>query len=394
MINHDVFYLGKTKVIEGAGALAGLAAELVSAQLHKVLIVTDSGLVDAGHVATVTEYIEKSGIEVVLYDAIKTDPLDTMVVDALNLLKTSNCDAVIGLGGGSSLDVSKCVSLMQTNAGHIMEYTRISKNPRKFTQPRIPLFLIPTTSGTGSEVSPFAVITNTEINRKSNITSQQFLPDVVILDPVLILTLPQDWTAGSGMDALTHAIDAMTIKNAISHPNVMCDTLSLQAISLVAKNLRQAYANGQNLDARRKVMIGSHLAGMVLARGTGASHGLANMLSKYYHVNHGDSVGMLLPYCMQYNLIACPERFAQIAEAMGENIEGLSVLEAAQKSIDAVKSLIRDISLPTVSDYIKDESEIYGFLEESLNNSCNFTNARDITKEAAEEIFISAFRNL
>ncbi|MDN2639832.1 iron-containing alcohol dehydrogenase [Enterococcus avium] len=387
-----IFNFGSIKTIEGRGALSVLGSEIVALGYSSALIVTDSGVEAAGHVEAARKFLESKNIEVTVYAGVQTDPLDVMVDEGLQLLKQEKSEVVIGLGGGSSLDVAKCISTMETNEGHIMDYTRASKNPRKFLNNRIPLVLIPTTSGTGSELSPFAVITNTKINRKSNVTSQFFLPDVVILDGELSMTLPADWTACTGMDAITHAIEGLTIKDSILYGNKFVEVSACEAIRLISSNLREAYAIGNNYEARKNVMLGSHLSGGILAAGTGASHGLANMLSKYYHVRHGDSVGMLLPYCMQYNLIACPERFAKIAELMGENIEGLSAIEAGQKAVDAVKKLINDINLPKLSDYIKDEKEIYEFLEESLNNSCNFSNARDITKEAAEEIYLSAFK--
>ena len=388
-MNHAMFNYGNIRIIHGVNSLEALGEE-VAGTCRKVLIITDEGVRKAGHVERVEQLLKEFHISTVIYDRIQTDPLDTMVEEALLLLQEHVCDLVIGLGGGSSMDVAKCVSVMKNNDGHIMEYTRINPNRRSFSEKRMPLLLIPTTSGTGSELSPFAVITNTAINRKSNVTSDKFLPDVVIMDPKLVTTLDQKWTVSTAFDALTHAIDGYTVKEVVLHENPFVDCFALKSIALLSKSMRTAYACKEDIDARYNVMMGSHFAGAILSAGTGASHGLANMLSKYYHVPHGESVGILLPYVMEYNLMACPQRFADIAKALGLPCVGMTALEAGRAAIAEVKQIAKDMNLPTLADYIKDASEIENFLEESLDNSCNYANVREITRDAAAFIFLSA----
>lgn len=391
MNSYTTFNLGRVKTIQGEDALLQLGKEVAERKISKVLIVTDKGVADAGHVDKAVQSLKAAGVSAVVYDKIKTDPLDTMVVEALDLLTQEKCDMVIGLGGGSSMDVAKGASIMKTNEGHIMEYTRINPNRKTFKNNRIPLALIPTTSGTGSEMSPFAVITNTEINRKSNVTCEFFLPDFIILDPMLPATMDKQMTVSSAFDAISHIIDGYTVRNAILHRNPVVDCFSLKAAEMLYKNIGKVFAIPNDLEARYNVMMGAHLAGAILAAGTGATHGLANMLSKYYHVPHGESVGMLLPYVMKYNILACPERFADLARAMGVAKENMSDVEASEAAVQAVIQLADAVKLPKLSDYMKDVCEIENFLEESLDNSCNYANAREIDLEAARYIFTKAY---
>lgn len=388
----SVMQIGKMKEIIGEGAAEALGEEIAARGVKKALIVTDDGVVAAGHVARISENLKAHGVDNVIYDGVRTDPLDEMVREGLKLLNEQGCDGVLAVGGGSSMDTAKAISAMKYNEGDIMEYTRHTEVRRGWKAGRLPLFFAVTTAGTGSQQSPYAVITNTKINRKCNVTSDLFYPDLIILDATLTYTLNQKWTASCGFDTLAHAIDGYTVKQLICVPNDYYDTLALKAIELTGKSLRQAYAIPQNYEARKDMLVASDLAGLMLSAGTGATHGLANMLSKYYHVPHGESVGMLLPYVMEYNMIASPERFRKVAEALGIDTAGMTDMEAGHAAVDEVKQLIRDVHLPYVCDYIKEEKEIYNFLEESLPNTCNYANAREINYEAAEWIFVSAFR--
>ena len=313
----NVFNYGGIKTVQGAYAVKELGSEVKRLKGNKVLLVTDQGICAAGQIAKAEESLKKAGIDWIIYDKIQTDPKDIMVEEALELIRTEKCNLVVGFGGGSSMDVAKSASVMMTNEGHIMEYTRINPNRKSFQNRRIPLILVPTTSGTGSEFSPFAVITNTAINRKSNVTCEYFYPDTVILDPDLAVTMTKQMTVSSGFDALAHTMDGVTAKANIENPNPYVDLLGYESMRRVYGSLQEAVEHPENIEARWNVMLGANMAGAILSSGTGATHGLANMLSKYYHVPHGESVGMLLPYVMEYNIPACPERFAKMAEMLG-----------------------------------------------------------------------------
>ena len=383
----STMYYGPIKEIIGTGALAAIGEMVAEKGVKKVLLITDRGVMEAGHPQKAIEYLTKEGIDSVVYDKIQTDPLDTMVREALKLLKEEACDGVLAVGGGSSMDVAKAVSAMFTNPGDIMDYTRHTSKRRKWTANRIPLFLVTTTSGTGSEQSPFAVITNTELNRKCNVVNYDFHPDGIILYAKLTVTLNKKWTISCGFDALAHLCDGITVKAEICAPNKLHDVITYEGIRLCYNALRQCAFVPQNLKAREELLIASDFGGMVLSAGTGATHGLGNVLSKYYHIPHGETVGILLPYVMEYNLPACPDRYAKMAEAMCVDISGMSDMEAGRMAVHKVKELIRETELPMLSDYMKPEDLTDAFIEESIDNTCNFTNARDITLNSAKTIF-------
>lgn len=386
----STMYYGPVKEIIGIGAIAEIGTMVAEKNVKKLLLVTDKGLMEAGHPQKAVEYLNREGIESVIYDKVQTDPKDIMVREGLELLKKSDCDGVIAIGGGSSMDVAKGIAAMSRNPGDIMDYTRHTQKRRQWTARRIPLFLIPTTAGTGSEQSPFAVITNTDIERKCNVVNYDFHPDGIILDAELTTTLDQRWTISCGFDTLAHLCDGITVKAEICAPNYFHNIIAYEGIRLCYNSLRQCVYVPNNMKAREDLLIASDFGGMILSAGTGATHGLGNVLSKYYHMPHGETVGVLLPYVMEYNLPACPERFAKMAEAMGCNIMGMTDMEAGRLAVQKVKELIADAGLPKLSHYMKAEELTKAFLEESIDNTCNFTNARDITLDAARRIFEQA----
>lgn len=386
----STMYYGPSKEIIGAGALAAIGDMIHEKGVKKVLLVTDAGIVEAGHPQRAVKYLEEAGIESVIYDKVETDPKDTVVREALALSKEEQCQGILAIGGGSSMDVAKAVAAMRTNQGDIMDYTRHTKTRRSWTEKRIPLFLVPSTAGTGSEQSPFAIITNTAINRKCNVVNTDFHPDGIILDAEVTATLDQKWTVSCGFDTLAHLCDGITVKAEICAPNPFHDAITYEGIRLCYHSIRQCTFVPNNMKAREALLIASDFGGMVLSAGTGATHGLGNILSKYYHIPHGETVGMLLPYVMEYNLPACPDRFARMAEAMGVNTCGMPEMEAGREAVCKVKELIKETGLPMLSDYMKPEELTDAFVEESIDNTCNFTNARDITIEAARSIFEKA----
>lgn len=385
-------YFGPIREVIGAGALSVIGEMAAEKKLKKVLIVTDDGVMAAGHPQRAAAALESSGVASVIYDQVRTDPKDTMVREGLGILRREACDGVVAVGGGSSMDVAKAIASMSTNPGDIMDYTRHTQTRRAWTARRLPLFLIVSTAGTGSEQSPYAIITNTKINRKCNVSNPDFHPDGIILDAEVTATLDRKWTVSCGFDTLAHLCDGITVKAEVAAPNAFHEAIVYPAIRLCYRSIGRCAAIPDNLEAREDLLVASDLAGMVLSAGTGATHGLGNILSKYYHIPHGETVGMLLPYVMEYNLPACPDRFAKMAEAMGADITGLTELEAARLAVDMVKELIEVSGLPRLGDYMKEEDLTEAFLTESLDNTCNYTNAREITLEAARTIFTRALR--
>jgi alcohol dehydrogenase class IV len=244
------------------------------------------------------------------------------------------------LGGGSSIDVTKVVSILVTNGGPIDRYIGVDL----VEKPGIPTIMLPTTSGTGSEVTPIAILTDTKDKLKKGIVSPYLYASVAIVDPILTISVPPKITANTGMDALVHAIESYIGKKA----NPFTECLSLKAIRLISENLRTAVTDCENIEARYNMSLGSLLAGIAFANaGVGAVHALAYPLGGQFHLPHGLSNTLMLRYVMEYNIVSRLDKFAKIAEAMGENIKGLSIRDAAQLALDAMVKLAEDINVPT-----------------------------------------------
>lgn len=309
----------------------------------KVLIVTDSFLrnLPGGPVEKVVTSLEKEGIEATFYDGVEPNPKDTNVADGLKIYQEEKCDMIVTVGGGSAHDCGKGIGIAATHEGDLYEdYAGIEK----LTNPLPPLVCVNTTAGTGSEVTRHCVITHTEKKIKYVIVSWRNTPLVSINDPELMTGKPAALTAATGMDALTHAVESYVSLGA----NPVTDASAIQAIKLISNNLRQAVANGQNMEARENMAHASLLAGMAFNNaGLGYVHAMAHQLGGLYDMPHGVANAILLPHVEEYNLISNLQKFADIAVFMGENIDGLSVREAADKAIHAIQKLSQDVGIPT-----------------------------------------------
>jgi alcohol dehydrogenase class IV len=347
------FFVG-TKIVFGKHASRQVGEELAGRGLKKTLVVTDKGIVGAGLLEGVLESLKRNGIAYEVFDEVPPNPPTATVVKGVELFRAHGCDSLVAVGGGSAMDACKAISMMTNNEGSATDYDIGGK---AFTKPGQPVITIPTTSGTGSEVTQWAVITDEKRHWKASVGSPFMSPVAALVDPALTLGLPPQITATTGVDALTHAIEAYTTKAALNGTSPATDALALEAIRLISANLRQAFAQGTNYEAREKTMLGSLIAGMAFPQvGLGNTHALAHPLGGYYDVPHGVANAILLPYVMKFNLNACPERFTNIAVAMGENIAGLSLMEAAEKAVAAVERLVKDTEIPKLNSYtIKDE---------------------------------------
>lgn len=331
-----------SRIITGAGASESVGTEAKRLGAKKVLLITDEGIVKEGYVEESKGHITSEGIEVEVFAGVTPDPTMKNVEDALTVLKGAKCDTVVALGGGSSIDCAKATSVMATNPGSIADYIGIDK----FPNPGFPLIAMPTTCGTGSEVSMSDIITDTERNVKMLIISFYVLPRVAIVDPRFTPTLTREMVANTAVDALTHAIEAYVSVKA----QPITDTLALRAMQLISGSLRQAWADETNLQARGSTMLGAHLAGMAFSNSSVALvHGMSRPIGAYYHVPHGLSNAVLLERVMQFSLVGAPSRYADIAQAMGVNVQGLPVMEAAQKAVEEVRRLCNDVQIPTLS---------------------------------------------
>ena len=284
---------------------------------RKALIVTDANLEKIGFLADVKASLEAAGVGYSVYDKVVMEPVVEYVDDGLRALKDAEADVVVAVGGGSPIDTGKAVAAMARNPGRISEYMGAGK----LGKPSVPLIAIPTTAGTGSEVTPFTIITDPATDVKMLIASPHLIPSVALVDPLMTMKMPRSITAATGLDALTHAIEAYVSVKA----QPLTDTFALSAIRLISANLRRAYSQPDDLEARSNVLMGALQAGLAFANSSVALvHGMARPIGAYFHVAHGISNAVLLPTVIEFSVPGNPRRYADIAEAMGEQTKGLT----------------------------------------------------------------------
>lgn len=385
--------IGGMKIIIGNHACREVGSEILAKQCQKALLVSDQGIVKHGLTEEAVASMKENGIEYVLFDEVPSDPPSDIVEKGSTLMKREACDCVVAIGGGSVIDAAKAINMMSVNPGSILDYDNSPSGGKKFLHDGKPLFSIPTTSGTGSEVTQYAVITSQKEQRKATIGDERLTSRVVFLSPLMTLGLPAHITAATGIDALAHGIEAYTSNRVITAAgsSVFSDTLALQAIRYISQNLKQAYACGSDVKARKNVMLGSTLAGLITQAGSGAAHGMGTPLGAHFHTAHGISVGIMLPYVMEYSLAACPERYRDIAVAMGRNVEGKTLKEAAQEAVAAVRELLEDVEFPKLRDYVEKEADISILAKDAALDKCCQLNARIVTQDGAELLYHRAW---
>lgn len=374
------------RILFGPGAIEKIGIEAQLLKAKKVQIVTDPGVIQAGLLKSVKVSLQTVGLPFVLFDGVEPDPRIEVVERSVEKAKKEDVDLIIGFGGGSSLDIAKVTSILLTNSGKIDSFFGIDLVPN----PGKPVILAPTTAGTGSEVTPIAILSDTREKLKKGIVSPTLFPEVAIVDPKLTIGLSPSVTAFTGMDALTHAIEAYYSINA----TCLSDLFALRAMELISKNIRVAYANGENLSARTNMMEGSLLAGIAFANaGVGAVHAFAYPLGGEFHLAHGLTNTLMLPYVMRYNILGCPEKFARMAEAFGEKVESLSVLDGAEIAVRFVERLSDDIRVPRrLRDVGIPENAITKLAEAAMKvTRLLANNPRKITLEDAIAIYNSAY---
>jgi len=306
----------------------------------RVFVITDPGIAKVGILAKVIDILKKDGIEVGHYDQVIPEPPIDRMDEIGDLAREGNYDVVVGLGGGSSIDVAKVAAILMTNEGSANDYIGIGK----VKKPGVPTIMLPTTSGTGSEVTGVAIFSFLEEQTKKGVVSPYLYASTAIVDPGLTLSAPPSITANTGMDAFVHAAESLISRQA----NIYTQGLSLMAIELISNNLRTAVTRGDDVRARYNMSLGSLLAGVAFANAScGAVHAMAYPLGGEFNIPHGMANTLMLRYVMEYNVVAAMDRFVLIAEKMGEVTQGLSKREAAHKAIDAMVDLAADIGVPT-----------------------------------------------
>jgi len=384
-MNRITLFRTTPRIVMGPGAIGQIAQEVLGLKAEKVLIVTDKGLIDAGLVKLAQESLEKAQIKYAIFDAVESDPRYEISADCVDMIKSEKADVLIGFGGGSPIDIAKISAIMARNEGPLAEYFGIDLIPKR----GLPTIMVPTTAGTASEVTPIAILSDEGAKLKRGIVSPYLFPSVALLDPELTLGLPPHITASTGMDALIHAIEAYTSINATG----LTDTLALRAVELLYNNIRTAYANGSNLEARSSMMEGSLTAGLSFSNaGVTAVHAFAYPIGAEFHIPHGVANTLMLTHVMRFNLIGNVPKFAELAWAFGLPTEGLDNLRVAEMFVESIERLAEDLRVPKhLTEFGIKEKDIPGLAEGVMQVTRLLgNNPRVITLEDAVKIYKDA----
>lgn len=390
-IREEVYgYFIPSVTLIGIGAAKEIPAKIKALGGSKPLIVTDKGITSAGITKEVTDLLDAAEMSYVVFDETIPNPTDTNVHDGVAVYEKEACDSLITLGGGSSHDCGKGVGLVVANGGKIQDFEGVDKS----TKPMPPYVAVNTTAGTASEMTRFCIITDTARKVKMAIVDWRCTPGVALDDPLLMMGMPPALTAATGMDALTHAVEAYVSVAATP----MTDSAAEKAIELIATHLRPAVANGQDIVAREGMCYAQYLAGMAFNNASlGHVHAMAHQLGGFYDLPHGECNAILLPHVSKFNLIAKMDRFVKIAKLMGENVDGLSPRAAAEKALEAIKTLSTDIGIPAglielgkkYGKEVKAE-DIATMTGNAQKDACGLTNPRTPSDDDVKAIYTAA----
>ncbi|MDP4204722.1 MAG: iron-containing alcohol dehydrogenase [Bacteroidota bacterium] len=368
----------------GPGAIQEIGVEVKNLGFKKLLIVTDKILRQVGVVKMVTDVLDASNINYVIYDEVKPNPTTKNVNDGLGMFKEEGCDSLLSIGGGSPQDTAKAIGILYTNGGSIVEYEGIGKSKYKSA----PIIAVNTTAGTASEVTINYVITDEVRKTKMVIVDPNCLATIAVNDPELMVNKPAGLTAATGMDALTHAVEAYVAKGAFR----LSDTLALEAIKFIGESLETAVNDGKNIEARSKMAWASYIAGLAFSNcGLGAVHSMAHQLGSEYDLPHGVANAILLPFVEEYNSVVCPEKFRDIAEALGKDTKGLSLEEARKAALDAIKELSVKVRIPMLKDTAFRLEDVDKLAKQAMADVCTGGNPREVTAEDIKKIYKNAF---
>jgi len=374
------------RLVSGAGKVLQLASELEALGVARPLFVTDPGLMAINLVQPVIEALKSAGLQPIVFDQVKEDPPESTVESAVALARDNDVDSVVAVGGGSSMDVAKVVAVLLGSDQPLSELYGVGQ----VTGERLPLVLVPTTAGTGSEVTPVAVITTGETT-KAGVSSPVLLPDVALLDAQLTVGLPPAVTAMTGVDAMVHAIEAYTSRH---KKNPVSDTLAVAALSLLSHNIRTAVSRPDNLEARESMLLGACLAGQAFANSpVAAVHALAYPLGGHYHIPHGLSNSLVLPSVLEFNAPDAHQHYAELAEiVVGGSVPGSTEAKTAAL-VDALRALIADVALPaTLCEAKVKESDLEMLAEDAmLQQRLLINNPREVAYEDALAIYRAAY---
>lgn len=368
----------------GADCLIEAADAIRAHGFNKALIVTDHILNDIGMVKQVADLLAERDVASVVFDGTQPNPTIGNVKAGLALLKDNGCDFVISLGGGSPHDCAKGIALVASNGGEIADYEGVDRSAK----PQLPLVAINTTAGTASEMTRFCIITDEARHIKMAIVDKNTTPLMSVNDPKLMLAKPASLTAATGMDALTHAIEAYVSTAATP----ITDAVAIKAIELIQAHLRTAVKDGQNLEAREQMAYAQFMAGMAFNNASlGYVHAMAHQLGGFYDLPHGVCNAVLLPHVQRYNAQVCPERLRDVAKAMGVDVAAMTPEQGAEAALAAIQALSQDVGIPAGLEALGVKADDFPVLtENALKDACGFTNPKQASPEEITEIFAAA----
>lgn len=377
------FFIPSVNIL-GQGSVDEAIKDINAFGFTKALIVTDKPLVSIGLVAKVASKLNANGIEVVIFDGVQPNPTTGNVAAGLELLKANKCDVIISLGGGSPHDCAKGIALVATNGGNIKDYEGVDVS----TKAQMPLVAINTTAGTASEMTRFCIITDEVRHIKMAIVDKNTTPILSVNDPELMLEKPASLTAATGMDALTHAIEAYVSIAA----NPITDACAIKAIELIQANLINAVKKGDDIQARENMAYAQFLAGMAFNNASlGYVHAMAHQLGGFYDLPHGVCNALLLPHVQTYNAQVVPARLADVAKAMGVDTAAMNDEQGAKAAIDAIKLLSKAVNIPAnLTELGVKAEDIPTLADNALKDACGFTNPKQATHQEICQIFTNA----
>lgn len=381
----STYYFLPTRNVFGEGSVKEAGQLAVTLNVKKILIVTDKFLAQNGMAERVAGIYQEAGIETHIFGGAEPNPTDRNVEAGIISYRENGCNAIVSLGGGSSHDCAKGIGLVAANGGNIKDYEGIDKSGNEM----IPLMAINTTAGTASEITRFCIITDTERKVKMAIVDWRVTPQISINDPELMVGMPPSLTAATGMDALTHAIEAYVSTMA----NPLTDAAALKAIRMITQYLPKAVANGEYMKARDNMAYAQYLAGIAFNNASlGYVHAMAHQLGGFYNLPHGVCNAILLPYVQSFNLMSNLNRFRDIAEAMGEHVNGISTDEAAVKAILAIQRLSKQVGIPRDLKSLGVRPQDFATMADNAKKDvCQLTNPRKASKEEVIELYRLAY---
>lgn len=384
MLTPRKFYWPAINLV-GPGSVKFVGEEITKLNLKKALLVTDKVLNENGVVKQITDVLDQEGVIYSIFDEVKPNPTTTNVHDGLAVFRKEGCDFIITVGGGSPQDTGSGIGILATNGGHIADYEGVGKSRNK----SVPIVAISTTAGTAAEVTINYVITDEARKLKMIMVDPNALPVIAVNDPELMMKKPKGLTAATGLDALTHAIEGYTAKGAFE----LTDAIAYKSIELIAKYLEQAVEQGSDIEARSGMGWGSFIAGLCYSNaGLGIVHSMAHQLGGEYDLPHGVANAMLLPYVMEFNMDACPHKFADIARALGRDTSAAATVEeAAGMAVDEVRRISKAVNIPPLRESPFRVEDVEKLAEQALKDACTGANPKPVTKEDLIAIYMKAY---